>query len=287
MNPTGIFENGARIQDLAQKDILPLSAKLIPEFDRRRSIKDMFFKKATGGATSAAPRITEDTVLSASGSSQTNDDGIAGEAELATQLVDMKAAIVPLNTKESVEPSNLQPCKRSLDSVDPFPRQLKRSRSGADPLGSKQKITQGQTTLKGFFKPVGSGESSATTAVKEPRGSKMDKGTTTKNTSFAKASSKEPAGKEPVPLTPEPHTRDDDKDAITGSPERVFDPIEAKESWSKLLGKRVVPRCEHDEPCISLITKKPGVNCGTFTLALYQLSATWLALQSSVTIRSD
>ncbi|KAJ2978386.1 hypothetical protein NQ176_g3840 [Zarea fungicola] len=46
------------------------------------------------------------------------------------------------------------------------------------------------------------------------------------------------------------------------SPERVFDPIEAKESWSKLLGKRVVPKCEHDEPCISLVTKKPGVNCG-------------------------
>ena len=44
--------------------------------------------------------------------------------------------------------------------------------------------------------------------------------------------------------------------------ERVFDPIESKESWSKLLGKRVVPRCEHNEPCISLVTKKPGVNCG-------------------------
>ncbi|KAF4119843.1 AP endonuclease 2, partial [Geosmithia morbida] len=45
--------------------------------------------------------------------------------------------------------------------------------------------------------------------------------------------------------------------------DRVFDPIEAKESWSKLLGKRVVPRCEHHgEPCISLVTKKPGINCG-------------------------
>jgi AP endonuclease-2 len=43
----------------------------------------------------------------------------------------------------------------------------------------------------------------------------------------------------------------------------VFDPIEAKESWSKLLGKRVAPRCEHSEPCISLTTRKPGVNCGT------------------------
>ncbi len=44
--------------------------------------------------------------------------------------------------------------------------------------------------------------------------------------------------------------------------ETVFDPIENKESWSRLLGKRVPPRCEHDEPCISLLTKKPGINRG-------------------------
>jgi AP endonuclease-2 len=29
------------------KDLLPTSARLIPEFDRRRSIRDMFVKKAT------------------------------------------------------------------------------------------------------------------------------------------------------------------------------------------------------------------------------------------------
>jgi AP endonuclease-2 len=46
------------------------------------------------------------------------------------------------------------------------------------------------------------------------------------------------------------------------SKDRVHDPIVAKESWSKLLGKRVPPKCEHNEPCISLLTKKPGVNCG-------------------------
>src|SRR5205814_977850 len=40
------------------------------------------------------------------------------------------------------------------------------------------------------------------------------------------------------------------------------DPILPKESWSKLFSKRVVPRCEHNEPCISFSTKKPGINCG-------------------------
>jgi AP endonuclease-2 len=48
----------------------------------------------------------------------------------------------------------------------------------------------------------------------------------------------------------------------SGSKDKVHDPVEAKESWSKLLGKRVPPMCEHDEPCISLLTKKPGVNRG-------------------------
>ena len=46
----------------------------------------------------------------------------------------------------------------------------------------------------------------------------------------------------------------------------MFDPIESKESWSKLLlgKKRVPPRCEHGDECISLTTKKAGANRGTY-----------------------
>lgn len=50
--------------------------------------------------------------------------------------------------------------------------------------------------------------------------------------------------------------------SIFDDSETVFDPIEAKESWSKLLGKRIVPKCEHGEDCISLVTKKSGMNRG-------------------------
>lgn len=43
----------------------------------------------------------------------------------------------------------------------------------------------------------------------------------------------------------------------------INDPVESKESWSKLFAKPVAPRCEgHDEPCINLLTKKPGINLG-------------------------
>lgn len=49
---------------------------------------------------------------------------------------------------------------------------------------------------------------------------------------------------------------------------KFIDPFETRESWSKLLGKRTAPKCEgHGEPCISLITKKPGINCGRWSLS--------------------
>lgn len=42
-----------------------------------------------------------------------------------------------------------------------------------------------------------------------------------------------------------------------------IDPVASKQDWSKLFTKKPPPTCEgHDEPCISLKTKKPGVNFG-------------------------
>lgn len=51
--------------------------------------------------------------------------------------------------------------------------------------------------------------------------------------------------------------------AVIQPQESVHDPVESKESWSKLFTKPAAPRCEgHDEPCVSLLTKKPGMNLG-------------------------
>jgi AP endonuclease 2 len=36
----------------------------------------------------------------------------------------------------------------------------------------------------------------------------------------------------------------------------------SKQSWGKLFSKRISPKCEHDEPCKIMLTKKPGINCG-------------------------
>jgi AP endonuclease-2 len=52
-------------------------------------------------------------------------------------------------------------------------------------------------------------------------------------------------------------------DDISIDNDTVVDPIVSKEDWSKLFTKKSAPLCDgHQEPCISLTTKKPGMNCG-------------------------
>src|ERR1700712_4212854 len=47
MNPPDRFKDGQSLRDYSAKDLLPFSAKLLPEFDKRRSIKDMFKKQTS------------------------------------------------------------------------------------------------------------------------------------------------------------------------------------------------------------------------------------------------
>lgn len=55
----------------------------------------------------------------------------------------------------------------------------------------------------------------------------------------------------------------DDELSPQGKSSSFIDPIESKEGWMKLFTKRPAPLCEdHNEPCISLETKKKGFNCG-------------------------
>jgi AP endonuclease 2 len=36
----------------------------------------------------------------------------------------------------------------------------------------------------------------------------------------------------------------------------------SRKTWGKLFSKPISPKCEHGEPCKTMLTKKPGVNCG-------------------------
>ncbi|KAI9885673.1 MAG: hypothetical protein M1823_002542 [Watsoniomyces obsoletus] len=45
--------------------------------------------------------------------------------------------------------------------------------------------------------------------------------------------------------------------------EEIIDPIVSKESWSRIFTKPPPPKCEgHNEPCLSLTTKRAGINRG-------------------------
>ncbi|KAI1181721.1 DNA lyase [Nemania serpens] len=241
MNPSGVFRNGNRLREWSTKDLLPLSAKLIPEFDRRQSIKDMFFKKSVTHKSVSAPSQE-------SSSSQVGDSEITAASGSSTITPDRANPIPPAATAPSTSDSSSGGLKRTT-SVSASPNKpQKKARAGLN----REPSMKGQSSLTGFFKPKGANKETKkpNDIIMPPPGgidgtTEIETGYTRTELEFLKADINESEG-----------------DATFASAENVFDPIQAKESWSKLLGKRIVPKCEHGEDCISLVTKKSGMNRG-------------------------
>ncbi len=274
----GMFKNGVRQREWSPKDLLPMSAKLIPEFDRRRSIRDMFTKKHSMPKTESSATIPE---VTAESSSATNEAAIPPEgssfvmtveaAESSNHLAEATGVDFQEDTQSnsplSTQTTNLtndtqlmrspaKPAKRPLETAATS-RAQKRSKnvSSKTSAATKGQPGKGQSTLQGFFKPRAPAISSQTDGT-ESQDSAADE---TQSGIYLAASD---------PTTPAPSESFSIPDADSpskfdiSSQKDVVDPIVAKESWSKLLGKRVVPKCEHGEACISMLTKKPGVNMG-------------------------
>lgn len=258
--PTDMFRMGCRLREWGSKDLLPLSARLIPEFDGRRSIRDMFSRVAPAPTKPLSPgeptRSTSQTTTSAP-PSLTFEAKRDGASPRLGGPISVTSNAAPV----TASPTSSDTTKRNSQPHDAPARAIKRTKTSSD--GPKRKIAPGQKTLQGFFtrggvsSPVGETDPASTTDVRPPI---RDSTATTQA-----AHKHEQDVQQPRPTTP---SRPPKRSASAVSPPspasagKVFDPIEAKESWSRLLGKRVVPRCEHNEPCISLLTKKPGVNCG-------------------------
>ncbi|EHK42954.1 DNA lyase [Trichoderma atroviride IMI 206040] len=227
MNPTSmVTRDGQRLREWHMKDVLPLSAKLIPEFDRRQSIRDMFTKSAD----------------------QASELSNRAEYRLGMSDASDSSKLKPLTESRSEAPPR---AKRAAGFVDPLSDggSLKRSKKSNGAMSVNPSLmaeknarstttvsTKGQKTLQGFFKPVSSLAAN-------------------RNNDGADWSGKSPGSESQAKQNPRPIS-------LQTETNQIFDPVQAKESWSKLLGRRVLPRCEHNEPCISLVTKKPGVNCG-------------------------
>ncbi|KAJ4201049.1 Class II abasic (AP) endonuclease [Fusarium falciforme] len=260
LNPSGMFRDGERQRDWSSKDLLPLSAKLIPEFDRRQSIRDMFTKK-TGPSLSRQDSVSTDTPARPPNS---NTPAASAELDQVTGSQTSIASSRPdtIETTSSSQTRSQPSTKRPAETTSTASvRSLKKSKTTTSSNDAKNKpLAPGQRTLQGFFKPKAPAsqpdklERVATSSTPSP---------TRKPTGSSKTRTNIQGSSSSLFATTAGRTSENSKATTDSeSSEKVFDPIEAKESWSKLLGKRVAPRCEHNEPCISLTTKKPGVNCG-------------------------
>ncbi|CAG7957780.1 unnamed protein product [Penicillium salamii] len=261
LNPPGMFKNGERQQEYLGKFMLPASGRLLPEFDldKRISIKDMFSRKPAPGslklegeaATTASTAETPGT--EAMRSTFTNHN-----------FPDSPQRVTAVTTKNTQLSPHKRPQPQSVISLK-RPKTAN-SATSATPGASKG----GQKTLKGFFKPkpVGDGASTLShgasvgrqTSPLDSTASSPSHGT--QNISVADSqsspeiendSSTKKERDQHVHLTVDPLSADD----------FVVDPIASKEDWSKLFTKKPRPSCDgHQEPCISLTTKKPGMNHG-------------------------
>lgn len=279
MNPPGMFSHGHRQREYSTKDILPLSGKLIPEFDGRRNIRDMFTRKTIPSQShSSMPSSIEGVIGTTAAIPE-----VSSSAERPAQSENKASPDVPPTNTSVIGPTSPINNKRSIGEVSKT-KPLKRAKSGVAPsaptTGSKS-----QQSLKGFFKPSLSFDGTLEAQSPNKATSSFQSSSEPSNSDQPHLSSFEPPTRSPSPEThspdpePNPATKplyvNPSKRALSQSAstalkaataqdqDDVHDPIETKESWSKLFTKPAAPRCEgHNEPCISLLTKKSGMNCG-------------------------
>ncbi len=235
VNPPGMFQDGIRKQEWTMKNLLPMSGKLIQEFDRRRNIRDMFTR------TPSMPKMDS--------SAEAPATPIPANGVILT-VVDENTVTPALECTSNSRTTNgngKRAAKANLSA--PSVKKTKSSSQSATPNGS----LKGQSSLKGFFMAKTAPEH----ALQSP--------------------TKEEATLPPSipPTTPDATTLDGAAILSTASPaktdpsvdEEAFEAAEAasfvtKQSWGKLFSRPVAPKCDHNEPCKTMLTKKPGVNCG-------------------------
>jgi AP endonuclease-2 len=267
MNPPGVFNDGVRQKDWNIKDLPPFSARLMPEFYQRRSIKDMF-KKPTAPAAPASASNSQTVTSSTSQPTQTTDE---------SRVKDESASTATPHSKTAVSPSPDRKRKASETSIS----QTMKKQKAAPSSTSRAAPTKGQKSLKGFFQSKPKSEEPATSVtgntpdLSKPAASKDAGGTGGDSTmSEAALSTSAPHSVSANNLTSPGNARgistgsETKPDAQSLPPlddddEMVYDPIVNKESWQTLFRKPAAPLCEsHEEPCKSMQTRKKGENQG-------------------------
>lgn len=246
---------GKRKEEWSTKNLLPMSGKLIPEFDRRRNIRDMFSRKPSLSWQKSFAEPEEIELRSPSTSAFMTPPPLSNDDEAVVES-NQKGAF-PSDSVAVASPGHSAGSKRAERPEVAMPA-TKRTKSGSQP-GSTNGASKGQRSLKGFFQSKslatnGSGTTKdgdtvselppqpTSTAVPENGGQRGDNG----------ASSLEVGAL--------PHIGPGESSLVATIDEASAEA--SKQSWGKLFSKPISPKCEHGEPCKIMLTKKPGVNCG-------------------------
>ncbi|KAF3050712.1 Class II abasic (AP) endonuclease [Didymella keratinophila] len=260
MNPPGMFKDGVRLREYSTKDVPPLSGKLLTEFNKRQNIRDMFSKKPAAPKLANTPAFpAEATLEGAAVISPTQGADKGPEPAGATN------ALFPADS-QNVSPLNSPEKRRASASASPM-KSIKRSKSSNPAPNNSASLAKGQQSLKGFFqsqtRSKATGPNPGAITTQQSASHTHTNGDANTNLFSVSTSADVKTEITPPPAAPPAASASQ----TTTSPSLVCDPGAAqqasKEGWTKLFSKRPPPRCEgHAEPCISLTTKKPGVNRG-------------------------
>ncbi|RKF55010.1 DNA lyase Apn2 [Golovinomyces cichoracearum] len=274
---SGMFKNGIRQREWCTKDQLPLSAKLIPEFDRRRNIKEMFTGRATVAKKSLqannkvkgklASHIDPKVLIFTSEESRyiSRPHLKRGEHDKETQTSKSCTALI---TKPDAQ-NNFNPeiCQLKYIEMENESKNLLEYPQNnitcpiPDPITAKKRPEKRQRSLRSFFE------------VRSPdkKLSAENRFTLPPNTLRSVVASENIVMGSSQSTSATIVTGFEDAFENCGAsfsntnisvPKEIPDPIVARENWFKLLNKRELPLCEHNEPCISLVTRKSGINYG-------------------------
>lgn len=264
MNPPGMFKDGVRLREYSSKDLPPLSGKLLTEFNKRQNIRDMFSKRPAAPKPANVSVIPSPLGILEGAAVSSPMQGVDKGPELAGPT----NALFPANGQivHATSPLASPEKRRASASASASPsKPIKRSKpSNPTPSSNTPSLTKGQQSLKGFFQTRSKVPAPDSAAITAPPSSSL----ASANGGASLQSNVVPAAGDRTEITPPPMAPPAaSASQTTISPPWLCDPGAAqqasKEGWTKLFSKRPPPRCEgHAEPCISLTTKKPGVNRG-------------------------
>ena len=231
LSATGTFQDGERQKEWRLQDIPAFSGKRMQEFDRRRSIKNMFAAPALKSAKSSQVAATNDAPQGDEGSTQHSEKALPSAPRSPTEKRKAQTAASPLPSK-----------KQKADG------------GKADGNG----VGRGQQSLIGFFRPKtappGTSASDGDSPKREPDPIHESQENRAIAPSTTKCAAAEGQSSNPTPGSPLP-------DNTTAASLHARE--QTSQDWQSLFSRPVAPLCEgHDEPCKSMQTKKKGSNQG-------------------------